>query len=211
MNITKLGHCCLVIEVNNIRIVTDPGAWTTAQNEVKGIDAILITHEHADHLHVDSLRVVLAHNPQAVVLTNQAVGNILTKENISYELLEEGGIKKIQGVVLEGHGSQHADIYPTVPAVQNTGYFIDSRLFYPGDALYNPGKAVGILALPVAGPWLKIAEAIDYAKNIAPKICFPVHDGMLKITGPFHLLPEKMLKEEGIDFIVLEEGKERVF
>ena len=29
MKIKKLGHCCLVIEINGRKIMTDPGSWTT--------------------------------------------------------------------------------------------------------------------------------------------------------------------------------------
>ena len=65
-----------------------------------------------------------------------------------------------------------------------------------------------ILALPVAGPWLKISDAINYAKEIKPKICFPVHDGMLKFLGPVHMLPEKVLTPLDIKFITLQENPE---
>ncbi|MEK7095457.1 MAG: MBL fold metallo-hydrolase, partial [Patescibacteria group bacterium] len=59
MKITKLGHCCLVIEINGTRFLTDPGAYTTAQNEAKNIDYVVISHEHTDHLHIDSLKNIL--------------------------------------------------------------------------------------------------------------------------------------------------------
>lgn len=49
MKITKFGHCCLLIEENGVRILTDPGTYSTQQSEVKNIDFVLITHEHADH------------------------------------------------------------------------------------------------------------------------------------------------------------------
>ena len=39
MNITKLGHCCLLIEEKGLRILTDPGAYSTGQNEIKNIDS----------------------------------------------------------------------------------------------------------------------------------------------------------------------------
>ncbi len=211
MKITKLGHCCLVIEVDGVRVLTDPGAFSTAQNEVKDIDIVLITHEHGDHLHIDSLKTVLKNNPRAKVITNRGVGKLLEKERISYELLEDKQTKTVSGILIEGFGETHATIYRDFGQVQNTGYFIANRFFYPGDAFYNPQKQVEILALPVAGPWMKISEAIDYAKALKPKVCFPVHDGMLKIFGPFHRVPQALLKDAGIAFEVLNDGDSREF
>lgn len=201
MKIIKLGHCCLVIEQPGLKIMTDPGNYSDAQNEVTGIEVILITHEHPDHLHLESLKTVLKNNPQAMIFTNQGVGAILKREQIAYQLLAHGQTQTINGVVIAGQGAQHAPIYPTVPAVINTGYFIGGRFFYPGDAFYQPPQPVEILALPVAAPWLKLAEVLDYAKAIKPKVCFPVHDGMLKHLGPVHTLPAKVLMPQGIRFI----------
>ncbi len=90
MKITKLGHCCLIIEDQGKRILTDPGTYSTLQNEVKNIDIVLITHEHADHYHLDSLKIVLQNNPNAKIITNSTVGALLEKEGISYSILEHG-------------------------------------------------------------------------------------------------------------------------
>lgn len=206
MKITKLGHCCLLVEEGSLRILTDPGAWTTAQNEVAGIDVILITHEHQDHLHVESVQKILQNNPQANIYANKSVGKILDQHGIPHMLLEHGQKAEVMGVVIEAYGERHAHIYETMPDVVNTGYFLAGRFFYPGDAFYNLGRPVEVLALPVAGPWMKISEAIDYARAIKPKKCFPVHDGMLKITGPFHLVPQKALGQQGIEMVILKEG-----
>lgn len=217
MRITKLGHCCLLIEEGGVKILTDPGAWSTRQNEVKEVDVTLITHEHQDHFHIESLRAVLANNPKARVITNRGVGALLDKEGIAYELLEDKQSKTISGILLEGFGEKHAVIYKEFGQVQNTGYFIANRFFYPGDAFFvptcaadgaagRPQKPVEILALPVCGPWMKISEAIDYAKALKPKVAFPVHDGMLKIIGPFHGVPQAVLSEVGIEFRPATEG-----
>jgi L-ascorbate metabolism protein UlaG (beta-lactamase superfamily) len=90
--------------------------------------------------------------------------------------------------------------------VQNTGYFIAEKLFYPGDAFYNPGVPVDVLALPVAGPWTDIKTAVEYAIEIQPQKAFPVHDGMLKSFGSNHKAPLKFLPENNIEFIALQNG-----
>lgn len=207
MTITKLGHCCLLIEDQGVRILTDPGAWTEAQNEQKDIDMVLITHEHADHFYLESVKTIIKNNPQAKIVTNSAVGKLLAAENITYTHVEANQTHKHGSVVITGCGSTHAPIYPSVPAVMNTGYMISQRLYYPGDAFFVPQQPVELLALPVCGPWLSIAQAIDFAKQIKPARCFPVHDGMLKIMGPFHALPQRELTKEGIEFTVLLAGE----
>ncbi len=207
MKITKFGHCCLLIEEAGLKILTDPGDYTTGQNQVTGVNIILITHEHSDHLHIPSLKMVLQNNPLAKVVTNRSVGLLLDKENIPYAVVEDEQSLTEQGVLLEAFGRKHHFIYEGVPELANTGYFINHKLFYPGDALTNPDKPVEILALPLLAPWLKFTEAVDYAKLVKPKTCFPVHDGMLKMPGNFYKFPQTRLEPLGIKFIPLEIGE----
>ncbi len=213
MKITKLGHCCLVIEAKGLTILTDPGAWTTEQNEVKNIDVVLITHEHMDHLHVESVKTVLANNPGAVVVTNSGVGAILDKAGIAHKLLEKGQSETIKDILLESYECPHGAIYDGITMPQNTGYRLDRKLFYPGDSFTNPQVAVEVLALPVAGPWMKISEAIDFAKAVKPRVCFPVHDGMIKheIAGAFHGIAKHIIEQHGIQVVPLGAGESAEF
>ncbi len=213
MTIKKIGHCCLVIKKNNLTILTDPGNFSVAQNTLTGIDIVLITHEHADHLHTDSLKEVLKNNPQARVITNTSVGKKLDEIGVPYNIVEGRANTEINGVTIEAFDGKHEEIFEEIGQVQNTGYFIDNTLFYPGDAFHNPEKPVDILALPVAGPWCKIPDAIRYALAVKPKKAFPVHDGMLQNDriGSSHKVPEKVLAEHGIEFVIMNEGDERGF
>ena len=211
MQITKIGHCCLVIEVNGVKLLTDPGMFSTAQNDVVGIDAVIITHEHGDHIHVDSLKAILKNNPEARVITNKGTAKLLDPENIKYELVEDGGSTEVKGVRIEGHGEKHAIIYGDYGQVENTGYFIADKLFYPGDAFHNPGKKVEILALPVAGPWMKMSDAIDYAKDVKPEVAFPVHDAFIKPSGAFYPMFAKILETLNIKFVPMVEGETKEF
>ncbi len=209
MKITKLGHSCLLVEEQSLRILIDPGNYSTGQNELKNIDVLLITQEHQDHCDIGSIWSVLHNNPSVRVLTNDGTGAVLKKEKIRHDLVRRGESMTVKGVLIEGYGKDHAEIYRTLPKVENTGYLIARRLYHPGDAFHNPGVRVEILALPVAGPWAEVSEAIDYAREVNPKICFPIHDGMLRPdrTGSAHSLPAKVLEPYGIKFVILDEGK----
>lgn len=209
MKIKKLGHCCFVVEPKDgVRIMTDPGSFSRLQIEERNINAILITHEHTDHLHIDSLKEVLNNNPYAVVITNTSVGKILDEHKVAYIKIEQGERYGIDGVNIIGFGNTHAEIYREFGEVQNTGYMID-KLCYAGDSFNHPDAEVDILALPVAGPWMKIKDTIDYAKQIRPRICFPVHDAIMQDFAQFvWKIPETLLIEDNIFFKKLEIGKE---
>jgi len=211
MKITKYGHCALLIEEGGARILTDPGSYSLRQIEARNLSAIVITHEHEDHLHLDSLRALVRENPGVRVMTNSAVGNILAKEGIVFEKIEDGGSGEVSGLKLEAMGNEHAEIYRDFGRVQNTGFFFGERLFYPGDAFYVPKTRPEILALPVAGPWMKISEAVKYALEIKPKIAFPVHDGGVKQFGAAHAVPKTFLVSEGVDFRPMGEGDAQEF
>ena len=125
MKVTKFGHCCLLIEENELKILTDPGIYSTSQDEVKNIDVILITHEHTDHIHIPSLKNCIKNNPKARIITNKGVAKMLDLEGIKYEIVEHKENININGVLIEGFGERHAEAYDKVaPPVINTGYFI---------------------------------------------------------------------------------------
>ena len=144
MKVTKFGHCCLLIEEKELRILTDPGSYSTLQNTVKNIDIVLITHEHPDHFHLQSLKNVIANadSKGLVIITNKAVGKLLDEEGIKYHLVEHNQKIEIKGILIEGYGEKHAEIYKTLTPVINTGYFIDNKFFYPGDAFINPKRCI---------------------------------------------------------------------
>lgn len=212
MNITKLGHCCLLVEIRGTRFLTDPGNYTTAQNDVKDVDYVVISHEHTDHLHVESLKTVLENNPQAKVIANSSAGRLLEKEGIAYEKIADGEKIVCGDVEVSGHGLRHAPIYMDYEQVENTGYFFDKKLYYPGDAFHAPDEPVDVLAFPVTAPWCKISEAMEYVLKVKPRVAFPVHDGnLIRQQGITKRLPEIFLPEAGIEFRFLELGKETGF
>jgi len=210
MKITKLGHCCLLIETKGKRVLTDPGSYTIeAHSKLENIDYILFTHEHQDHYHLDSLKVILEKNPQALVYTNDSVSELLTTAGIKHTLINNGDKVSLGEISVAGIGEKHAQMHSSIPLSANLGFFIDERLWYPGDAFTDPARPVEILALPVSGPWMKISEAIDYALELRPKVAFPVHDGTR--FGSCHALPQRILPANSIEFVVMIEGDSKEF
>lgn len=210
MKITKLGHCCLLIETKGKRILTDPGSYTVeAHSKLKDIDYILFTHEHQDHYHVESLKIILENNPEAIIYSNSSVSELLDKEGVQHILVKNEDSISLGEISVSGIGEKHAQMHSSIPLSSNIGFFIDGRLWYPGDAFTDPKRKVEILALPVSGPWMKISEAIDYALLLKPKVAFPVHDGTR--FGSAHALPSKILPVEGIEFTPMIEGDTKEF
>ena len=199
------------MEENRIRILTDPGNYSVLQNNAKNIDIVLITHQHQDHVYVDSLKTVLANNPQAKIITGRSVAALLEKAGISSEIMEEGQDLYEKGVLIEAFGKNHALIHSSIPLIQNTGYLVAKRLFFPGDAFLYPERKIEILALPVNAPWMRLSEAIDYAVALKPKICFPFHEGMLKSPDFIHKIAAQALEPEGIRYVAVETGREYEF
>jgi len=209
MKITKFGHSCLLVEEDGVRLLIDPGNYSTIPENLEQLDAIIITHEHQDHYTPDILKKLLDSNKDAQVITNSGVGKKLDEVGIAYQVIEDGQGIKIGKVEIEGEGHMHALIHADWPRCQNTGYIIGGKLFHPGDSFDTiPARLVEILALPVSSPWGTLGGAIDFARMIKPKLTFPIHDANLKWPGVIHRLPQELMVKSGIDFKILEEGIE---
>jgi L-ascorbate metabolism protein UlaG (beta-lactamase superfamily) len=172
---------------------------------LKNIDLVLITHEHSDHLHAESISEIVRNNPKVTIVTNTSVGKILQDLGITPQILEGRSVEDVCGISIEAFDGKHEEIFEEYGQVQNTGYFISKKLFYPGDAYTEPGREVEILALPVAGPWCKVADALSYAIKVMPSVAFPVHDWLLNEDGIAltYSIFEPQLKNHGIDFVRL--------
>lgn len=215
MKVTKFDHSCLLVEDDGTKVLTDLGSWNKELPSISGLDAVLITHEHQDHFDLEKLKVLLASNPQAVVITHDAVGAKLQEAGLPYTAIAPNESVTVKGIAIESYGTDHAIIYGDKSPCRNTGYLIGGRLFMPGDALHDvPPKPVEILALPTGGPWMKMSEAVDYAKTIKPKIVFPIHDAMYTADYRQGGVPRWIggfLEPDGITFVNMMPGDSKEF
>src|SRR5262252_2162975 len=72
MQLIKYGHACVRVESDASVLVIDPGVFSE-RAALDGVDAVLITHEHADHLDLGALADALGARPAVRIFTNAAV------------------------------------------------------------------------------------------------------------------------------------------
>lgn len=182
MKLTKYEHACFTVENDGNTLIVDPGEWSrdfVCPNNVVGV---VITHEHPDHFVPTLLQEIIAKNPDAVVYTLATIASQL--QDLPVQVVAPGDVVEIgSSHHLAFFGGQHATVHPDVPRVANVGVLINDTLYYPGDSFYLPECHVEWLALPVAAPWLRLAESIDFARAINAQHVFPTHDAILSAEG----------------------------
>lgn len=183
MRLTKYGHSCLLVEEGPARLLLDPGTLSGGFEELEGLTAVLVTHQHADHLDVGRLRGLLDRNPGVRVLCDEGSAEQLATAGAAVEVVHDGDQLDAGGVAVRVSGRDHAVIHADIPVVPNVGYLVGGRLFHPGDAFTLPGQPVEVLAVPAGAPWLKVSEAVDYLRQVRPRVAVPVHELVLSTAG----------------------------
>jgi L-ascorbate metabolism protein UlaG (beta-lactamase superfamily) len=182
MRLTKLGHSCVRLEKDGASLVIDPGMWS-GSDALAGADAVLITHEHADHLDGDVVRTALETNPALELWTVPSVAAEYVGFGDRVHGVGHGDAFAAVGFDVHVHGHHHAPIYPGMPSVANIGFAIDGNVFHPGDSFTVPEEPVTTLLLPISAPWLKASEMIDFARAVQPKASIAIHDELLNANG----------------------------
>jgi L-ascorbate metabolism protein UlaG (beta-lactamase superfamily) len=175
VRLQKLGHCCLLVEQAESRLLVDPGCFSNGFEALTGLTGVLVTHIHQDHLDVDRLHALLERNPEARVVCDEASAVSLAQRGVKGQVVHDGDVVDL-GVPIGVYGREHAIIHPDLPNVPNVGYLVADRFFYAGDAFTVPAAAVEVLAVPVGAPWMKLSEAVDYLRRVQPRVAVPVHD-----------------------------------
>jgi L-ascorbate metabolism protein UlaG (beta-lactamase superfamily) len=181
MKLTKKSHACIRLEKDGRTLVIDPGTFSEEDAAV-GADAILVTHEHLDHFNEDRLRAGMEANPGAEIWTLRSVAEKISAAFPGrVHTVGHGDTLTAAGFEVQVHGELHAVIHPDIPRITNVGYLIDGgTVFHPGDALTVPDRPVETLMLPVMAPWNKIAEVIDYVREVKPRRAYDIHDALLQ-------------------------------
>jgi len=178
MRMTKYEHACVLVESEDARILIDPGKFSHGFEELTDLTAILVTHQHADHIDMDRIGPLVRNNPQARCYADEATAGLLRERGIDATVARDGDRFDV-GTTVTVHGVNHAVIHPDIPVIPNVGYLVGGRYFHPGDAFTVPDEPVDVLGVPAGAPWLKISEAVDYLRAVAPRVAVPIHEAGL--------------------------------
>jgi L-ascorbate metabolism protein UlaG (beta-lactamase superfamily) len=212
MRLTKFSHSCVRLERDGGVLLIDPG--TLSEREaLDGIDAVLVTHEHFDHLDVDALTEALGKQPSVEVYTHPDVAEKLSALSGVVNFVVAGDEFTAAGFRVRAYGGLHAIIHPDIPRIANLGFLIEDpdgggNVYHPGDSFEVPTDVrVDSLLVPVSGPWLKMAEAIDFTRQVAPRRAYALHDGLYNDFA-LGLVKNLMGNLSGTEFARLEPGQQ---
>lgn len=205
--ITYLGHATVRIEIDDVRLLTDPLLQERAfylrrrvervkATDYQNIDLVLISHLHLDHLDISSLRL-LGLNTRLIVPVGAA--KLLQKMGFNSICEMQPGDAVVHGSLsIEATHAEHHSRYPptglTTPAL---GFLIrgSHRVYFPGDTDVFPGMAdldenLDVALLPIWG-WgpnlgpghMNPHRAAEALTILHPRHAIPIHWGTFYPCG----------------------------
>ncbi|MEV6372794.1 MBL fold metallo-hydrolase [Micromonospora musae] len=203
MQVTKYAHSCVRVEHDGGVLVIDPGGFSDPA-ALDGADAVLITHEHPDHLNLQAITAQLDRRPFPV----HGPASLSASLGDAAEVLRPvrpGESFTAAGVAVRAYGGQHAVIHPDIPVVENLGYLVNDVVYHPGDSLVVPDLPVDTLFAPIHAPWSKFSEVVDFIRAVAPRRVYALHDALLNENG-FGVLDRQYTALSRTDYRRLEPG-----
>ncbi|HZE17432.1 MAG TPA: MBL fold metallo-hydrolase, partial [Mycobacterium sp.] len=150
MQLTHFGHSCLLADFGDTTILFDPGNFSHGFEGITGLSAIVITHQHPDHVDTERLPALCEANPDAALYADPQTAAQLGEPCRAVHVGDEFAVGQL---TIRAVGGQHAVIHPEIPVIDNISYLVGdgehpARLMHPGDALFVPGEPVDVLATP---------------------------------------------------------------
>jgi len=212
--LTFLGHSTLLIEIDDLRILTDPvlrDGLGPVRRQVKAVlpelfedlDAVFISHGHHDHLDPPSLRQIPG---KPTLIVPKGFGRLAAKTGLGpVEEVEPGDrltIDRVHFEVVQAlHSGRREPLGPEGPAI---GCVISGSrtVYFPGDTDIFPEMAdmagtLDVALLPVWGWGPNIGpghmdpeRAAQAAAILRPRLAVPIHWGTFYPAGLRRVIPK---------------------
>ncbi|AUN42117.1 Predicted metal-dependent RNase, consists of a metallo-beta-lactamase domain and an RNA-binding KH domain (plasmid) [Tsukamurella tyrosinosolvens] len=185
MRLTHFHHSCVLVEMSETRVLFDPGTFSHGFEGLTGLDAIVVTHQHPDHIDPARIDALVDANPDAQLFADPTTAAARGGRWIAALPGHDYGIGNL---IARAVGGTHAVIHPDLPTIDNTSILLGDeerigRFYHPGDALFVPDVPVDVLGLPVNAPWCRISETVDFFRAVRPAVAVPIHDALLSVEG----------------------------
>lgn len=197
--IVFVGHSTTLVDLDGVRLLTDPvlrarvahlrRTGPVDQAALRGIDAILVSHGHADHLDLPSLERLGRSLP---IVLPRGLGRLLTRRRFEHVVeVEEGDTLNVGAVEVRAVFAAHDNArLPLGARAEPLGFVLSGSVtvYFAGDTDIFPGMAeigpVDVALVPVWG-WgpnlgpghLDPAAAAEAVALLRPKIAIPIHWG----------------------------------
>ena len=202
--LTYIGHATVVIDLDGVRLLTDPvlrprvlhlrRVGHVPHDAVRGIDAVLLSHAHWDHLDLPSLERV---GKEVPIVCPPGVSGLLRRKRFAHvTTLDVGEEVRIGDLMVTGVHAEHDGSRGPLGASGELGYVISGSLsiYFAGDTdLFDELAAIGpldVALVPVTGWGAKVGpghldpkRAADAVRLLKPRLVVPIHWGTLARIG----------------------------
>jgi len=203
--LTWFGHSTVLVELGGVRVLTDPvlrrrvahlvRERAVPAGELRGVDAVLVSHLHYDHLDLPSLESL--GRGTRVVVPRRGGGTLLRGRGFRFVTEVEPGDDLPVGaahvrVVRAEHEGRRRPLGPEGPAV---GYVVTAGIavWFPGDTdLFPEMEAIeaDVALVPVSGWGPKVGpghldprRAAEAVALVRPRVAVPIHWGTYRVIG----------------------------
>ena len=207
LRVTFLGHATLLLELDGVRLMTDPvlRGWVGPLRRrgarihpawIKGLDAVLISHTHMDHLDLGSLALLPRH--VRLFLPHEAARVVRRLGFPHVEEMGPGDTGEIGPLHVTATYASHVSTrLPFGTATECLGFLVEGsrRAYFAGDTgifeeMADLSDRLDLALLPVWGWGPRLGahhmdpfQAAQALQLLRPRVAVPVHWGTLHPPG----------------------------
>ncbi len=203
--ITYVGHATVLVDLDGVRLLTDPVLRSRVMHlrrvgsipagTLRGVDAVLLSHGHWDHLDLPSLERLGRELP---IVCPRGLGPLLRRRRFEHVLeVDIGEDVRIGALTITATFAAHdGGRGPLGAKAAAIGYVVEGsqRIYFAGDTDLFDGMAelgpVDLALVPVSGWGPRVGPghldprgAAEAVRRLRPRIAVPIHWGTFARIG----------------------------